>query len=478
METINRIFFLLLILSVFTLRSQNEFSKWTFGTNAGLDFSTSPPTPFTSSSGPASTGATLSDSNGNLLFYTDGFGVLDKNHNLMANGNIGPVDGLVAVKQPGNNNLYYIITTNNSSSLKYSVVDMSLSTGLGSVTVLGTQIYNQTCFKLVAVRHCNGKDIWIITHDYNSNQFRTLLLTSAGLLSTPVLSTVGPTLNTPGSSAGEMQISPNGKTLAVTQYTNSSPSSLGTAGFYLFDFDPSTGIVSNSFQIAQTNCCISVEFSADGKKLYGNAQLSASSVTAQLYQWDLCAGSNAAIAGSKYTIDMGNYLCFDLRRAIDGKIYQSYTPVFPLPSTFSIDVINNPSGSGAAMNFVPGGQSTGTNQPNGALPNYINTYAKPIITFTPNQNCQNVSFTGPAPSFTGGCNPNAYPINGYLWEFGEPSSGAANTSTAVSPSHSYSTTGTYSVKLIVYSNCTNDTVIQTITVNNLSPTVAVSGNSV
>ncbi|MBL7932396.1 MAG: T9SS type A sorting domain-containing protein, partial [Bacteroidia bacterium] len=41
-----------------------------------------------------------------------------------------------------------------------------------------------------------------------------------------------------------------------------------------------------------------------------------------------------------------------------------------------------------------------------------------------------------------------------------------------------STTGTYSVKLIVYSNCTNDTVIQTITVNNLSPTVAVSGNSV
>lgn len=464
------------------LQSQNEFSKWVFGFNAGLDFSTSPPTVFTNANSNfnGSPGcATICDNTGNLLFYTDGFTVFNSTHNVMANGNGLPgYDGLIAIKQPGNNNLYYVFYSGNNTWIKYSIVDMSLSAGLGSVSVLNTNVFQPSCAKLLAVRHCNGKDTWIISHDYSSNQFRSFLLTSTGISSSPVVSATGPTLNTPGASAGDMQVSPNGKLLAMIQTSNSVPSTAGTAGFYLFDFDPSTGIVSNSFQLSQTIFGVGVEFSADGKKLYGNAQLSTSSPTAQLYQWDLCAGSNSSIAGSKYTVNMGNYLAGGLRRAIDGKIYQSHTPSFPLPSTFSIDVINSPNSLGSGMNFVLQGQNVGPKNPGGALPNYINSYIKPTITFTPNQNCQNVSFAGPAPSFTGGCNPNAYPINGYLWNFGEPSSGAANTSTAASPAHSYSTTGTYSVKLIVYSNCTNDTIVQVINVNNLASPVTVSGNSV
>ncbi len=463
------------------LKAQNEFSKWIFGTAIGLDFSTNPPTQFNVSSnfGPSPVAATISDNSGNLLFYTNGIGVFDKTYAVMGNGsNIGAVSAMVVAKQPGNNNNYYIFTSGNNAWVRYSIVDMNLAAGMGSVTTLNTNIYLAGCNKLVTARHCNGKDVWLISHDYNSNQFRSYLLTNSGLSNTPVLSATGPTLNNPGAGSGALQVSPNGRLLAMAQASNSSPSTLGTAGFYLFDFDAATGIISNPFQITQANVSQVLEFSSDGKKLYGNTSASSSNTASVLYQWDLCAGNSQAIAASAYSINLGSYLAGDLRRAINGKIYMTYQPSGFAPS-YSISVINTPTASGAAMNFVLGGQPTGTTMPNGGLPNYINPYVKPVISFTPNANCQHVSFTGPvAPTYTGGCSVNTYPINGYLWDFGDATSGAANTSTAASPMHSYSTTGTYSVKLIVYSNCTNDTIIQTVNVSNLMPSISVSGNSV
>ncbi len=45
----------------------------------------------------------------------------------------------------------------------------------------------------------------------------------------------------------------------------------------------------------------------------------------------------------------------------------------------------------------------------------------------------------------------------YLWDFGEPSSGAANTSTAAAPTHTYSTLGNHLVRLIVTNDCGADT---------------------
>ncbi|MFN0034774.1 MAG: PKD domain-containing protein [Saprospiraceae bacterium] len=45
----------------------------------------------------------------------------------------------------------------------------------------------------------------------------------------------------------------------------------------------------------------------------------------------------------------------------------------------------------------------------------------------------------------------------YEWDFGEPSSGAANTSTIASPTHTYSTLGNHTVRLIVTNGCGADT---------------------
>ena len=61
--------------------SQKEANIWYFGENAGLDFNSGTPVALTD--GQLNTGegcASISDSSGNLLFYTDGVTVYNKNH--------------------------------------------------------------------------------------------------------------------------------------------------------------------------------------------------------------------------------------------------------------------------------------------------------------------------------------------------------------------------------------------------------------
>jgi PKD repeat protein len=64
--------------------------------------------------------------------------------------------------------------------------------------------------------------------------------------------------------------------------------------------------------------------------------------------------------------------------------------------------------------------------------------------------------------FTDQSTSNATSISSWVWDFGEPSSGTSNTSTLQNPDHTYSSPGTYAVKLTVTNNnqCTHDTTIQ------------------
>lgn len=72
---------------------------------------------------------------------------------------------------------------------------------------------------------------------------------------------------------------------------------------------------------------------------------------------------------------------------------------------------------------------------------------------------------GTAAAFT---NQSSGAVTGYFWNFGDPVSGAANTSTAVSPSHSFSSAGTYTVCLIAkYANAAcNDTFCTNVVIEN------------
>jgi PKD repeat protein len=356
---------------------------------------------------------------------------------------------------------------------------MSLAGGQGSVTVKNATLYSPTTEKQVAVRHCNGRDIWIVSHEWNSNKFRAYLLTSAGLNTTPVITAIGETYSDPSGngSPGQMKISPDGKKLAVSTETipTSSSASLNTGGFHLFDFDAATGIVSNSLTLINKAQAYGVEFSPDGTKVYGTTFAAGTvAVVNAIYQWNVCASNTTAIVSSEYSLDLtsssGGGLQ-SIQRAIDGKIYVA------IQNQVNLHVINNPNASGAAMNFSANAISISPQYNASGLPNFINFYTKPAQSpFTNTINCQNVKFSvPPLPTFTSGCSTTPYPPSGYLWDFGDAASGAANSSTLTNPMHYYSTLGTYTVSLILQNACTNDTLKQIVNVTIPGPTVTVSG---
>lgn len=488
-------FILFFLINSIYLSGQNEFSKWYFGSYAGLDFSTQPPTALSNGSLTNVEGvATVCDASGNLLFYTDGIQVYNSTHAYMANGiglfgNGSTTQSAIIVKQPGNSTIYYIFTaaaTGGSNGLRYSIVDMALAAGLGSVTVKNATLYTPTCEKQVAVRHCNGRDVWVVSHHYGTNEFRSYLVTGTGVASNPVVSPIGESLAGPGNGAisavGHLKISPDGKKLAMATASNSIPSSLGMGGFQLFNFDAATGVVSNSLTLLSgSNLTMGagaygVEFSPDGTKLYGATSPALSpNYTCTLHQWDICASSSLAIVNSQYSVSLSAGGVGSLQRAIDGKIYLALGG----GTSQSLSVINNPNASGAAMNFVPNGLNIAPGICTLGLPNYINMYTRvPYSALSNTLACQTVSFSSPpVPTFSSGCSAAPYPPSAYLWNFGEPTSGASNTSTLSNPIHTYSLMGTYSVSLILYSNCTNDTLHKVITITTPGPTLSVTGNS-
>ena len=70
-----------------TSHAQNESSNWYFGSNSGLTFNTSPPSALQDSQMSTGEGcASVSDFAGELLFYTDGRTIWNRNHSVMLNG--------------------------------------------------------------------------------------------------------------------------------------------------------------------------------------------------------------------------------------------------------------------------------------------------------------------------------------------------------------------------------------------------------
>ena len=81
-----------LLLSVLNLAcsclfAQGEWNNWIFGVNIGLSFQTNPPSIFNGAATFSTGGmAVASDSSGQLLFYSNGMEVYNRNHTLMLNG--------------------------------------------------------------------------------------------------------------------------------------------------------------------------------------------------------------------------------------------------------------------------------------------------------------------------------------------------------------------------------------------------------
>src|SRR5688572_14072229 len=80
------LFLVVLLASTFFVNAQRD-NIWYFGTNAGLNFNTNPPQSISGGqSNIPDNISTICDGSGNLLFYTDGVSVWNKNHQVMPNG--------------------------------------------------------------------------------------------------------------------------------------------------------------------------------------------------------------------------------------------------------------------------------------------------------------------------------------------------------------------------------------------------------
>ena len=442
--------------------AQGEANVWYFGIKAGLDFNGGGPVVLSNGQTNQFEGAaSICDAAGNLLFYTDGLKVWNRNHIVMPNGNSlfggggSSTQAALIVPKPGSSTIYYVFTSDyeaNPKGISYTEIDMTLAGGLGGVTVNKNILLNtSSCEKLIGVRHCNKKDVWVVTHDWNSDAFRTYLVSSTGINLVPVISNVGLLIGGhPFNASGCLKASPNGTKIAsATSGGNTGP----IKRFEVFDFNNSTGELSHPILFPSYNGAYGVEFSPDGTKLYG-ATLSGKTI----YQFDLCAGSDAAIANSGVII--GTYPVTStpgtLQLGPDHKIYSTRV------GQPWLAVINNPNALGVACNFAFDGIALATNSMNN-LPNFISDYLKPPsqpTPFTGAIKCDTGNFVVPLPVCTNatGNSPS------FVWYFGDPSSGLNNTSSSATPSHVFTQNGNYVVSLITNYACGSDTISQSINI--------------
>lgn len=366
-----RTFKLILILSIATgtLKAQ-QADNWYFGILAGLNFTGSSPVVLTDGKVNTPEGcAAVSDTSGALLFYTDGITVWNNQHLPMPNGT-GLLAGssctqaaLIAM-QPGSSSLYYVFTLDEIGGpfgFRYSIVDMNLQNGLGDVIEKNILIENSLTEKLTAVTTYDNSKIWIVTHDWGSNGFYAYQLTGNGFEMNPVISNSGIVHSTTAiqNTYGQMKFASCGGKLALA------------AGYLdtveLFDFNLTTGTVSNPITIPMEDHVYGLEFSPDDSKLY----ITCYNPLGTLVQFDLSAGNVADIINSATTLSNIEDL-YGLQLAPDGKIYavKSYSPY--------LAVINEPNVAGIGCNFEENGiyldpAYSGASAALG-LPNFVQSY--------------------------------------------------------------------------------------------------------
>jgi hypothetical protein len=387
--------------------------------------------------------STISDRNGNLLFYTDGEFVWNRNHNIMANGfglsgAFSSTQSSCIVKQPGNSNLYYIFTTNSIEDyttpiykgLCYSIVDMNLNGGLGDVipTSKNILLMNPSCEKVAATFHANQRDIWIVSREMWTNKYWTYLLTPSGIIDS-VSSICGKNFGTSrnDNATGCIKISHNSKLIAT---------SFRGSMFELYNFDNNNGNI--SYLLSDSNSMYGnneAEFSKNNQYLYVNNYN-------DIYQYKLNILNKDSILNTKIKIEEGPSYISNLYLASDDKIY------FSRFEYNFLGVINYPDSIGLKSKSIKNGLKL-KNKKDGGLQNIYYFHLPSIYSIntclddTTRFHISDTSW-----------------MSKIVWDFGD---GTGDTS--FYPKHVYSDTGTYHVTATYYYYTCDSVRVQSSTVH-------------
>lgn len=305
----------------------------------------------------------ICDSQGNLLFYTGGCYVLNKDHVRMQNGdsitsnyalqywcgqNEFPMrQNNTILPFPGDSNKYVIFNYNMAKPIDslapiptefyYHIIDMTQDNGLGAIVAKKQVAIADTLYRgqMTAVKHANDSDWWVVNNEWHSECYYVTPLTAQGV-GTPHLSCPGPvTLSFGG---GQATFNPVG-----TKYVRCD----GKNGLWVLDFDNETGILSNPMELTFPQPPSSYRgacFSPSSRFLYVASYF-------QLWQFDMEAAdiqSSRQLVGEmdvSNPIPGGGSLAFSQLGA-DGKIY-----IAGPGNHYYLSRINKPNCLGSACDF-------------------------------------------------------------------------------------------------------------------------------
>lgn len=302
MKTIKKLIFFSMLFLTQMAFSQKENTNWTFGNNIwNFDFDTGDLNTSTFSNIPMARfqgSATYSDPNtGQLLFYTDGYEIYNKNHSIMENGSYlysgssqdygvlinGLISGqglstlqpAVIVPQSGSS-LYYVFLNGNYTSryyytteglgsngpissanfgLQYAIVDMSENNGLGKVISKQNILLPNVSNGMTVARHKKDNSYWLVIRQ-SQEYFYAYEITENGLNLSPVISNASSIYY---NASDIIKISPDGQNLFAERF--------------LYKFNNETGIISSPYNFLPSDYETSAhtsyaEFSPNSKILY------------------------------------------------------------------------------------------------------------------------------------------------------------------------------------------------------------------
>lgn len=394
------IFLHFLLFSTITFSQNNQDSKrdyiWLFGYDSNTQDSTFGGTVLDFNYDPVkisyqyrnmnfrATNSSISDEEGNLLFYSNGAYIAQGNHAPLLNGNgINPgpwTEGFafyglpipqsaLMLPFPDEDNYILFHTQLDAlpviaayiSKIYYSKIDIDFFSGTPGVlpNEKNIEIISDTLDygKLTATRHGNGRDWWLIHGENGTNCYYTFMLTPEGIKNIEKQCTG---LFIP-SGLGQSVFSPDG-----TKFTRYDGINVDEGNFLnLYDFDRCSGLLSNPKQIhiVDSALCNGLAISQNSRFLYVNS-------FTKVYQYDLweedIEASMEVVAVYDGFTSPSSTTFYLSQLAPDGKIYiNSNTGINVL------HVIHNPDEKGAACNFEQHGIELPTIN-NSSMPNFPN----------------------------------------------------------------------------------------------------------
>ena len=388
--------------------------------------------------------AVMCDTNGNLLFYSNGDSIWNQNHQTLPNG-IGGQNfdqshqSAISIPKPGSDNIYYIFTSRmfrSPNPMFYFTIDMNGNNGLGEVIDIDTIAVGwDASDQLAAVYHKNKVDIWIVVRKHRECKYAAFLVTSDGVNHQPVLSPAPNTNYLDDNRGGFLKFSYDKKYFATCFRKD----------VELCKFDTETGSAQylSKFRLRDliaggpayvTESC---DYSPCSKYMYLTGWLHADSNT-HVFQLDMQYIEDSVLF-EQSIIEVGEGQGLNMQLAADGKIYLFFRDGSYSPTVNNyVGVIHNPEKQGLDCNFQTNLFSFTQGRVTNCFVNFVTDY---LFRFDFDGICESDTFT---------FDPWFFPEPTYIeWNFGDPLSGTNNTSTIPHATHKFTDGGTYEVSVHV-----------------------------